>query len=79
MRLNPEKRVFEVQARKFLGFMLTNRGIEANLDKCRAIQEMRNTNTMKEVQRLTGRIIALSRFLPRLANQPCHSFNALRC
>ena len=34
MRLNPQKCICTVEAGKFLGFMLTHRGIEANLDKC---------------------------------------------
>jgi len=54
MRLNPEKCVFGVPAGKFLGFMLTARGIEANPDKCAAIVEMRSPKNLKEVQRLMG-------------------------
>ena len=42
MRLNPVKCVFGVGAGKFLGFMLTDRGIEANPDKCSAILDMRS-------------------------------------
>lgn len=42
MRLNLSKCTFEVKAGKFLGFMLTARGIEANIDKCGAILEMRS-------------------------------------
>ncbi|WJX63867.1 hypothetical protein P8452_48702 [Trifolium repens] len=49
--------------------MLTNRGIEANLDKCQAIIDMRSPTSIKEVQQLTGRIAALSSF-PRLASPP---------
>jgi len=41
MRLNPEKCIFGVERGKFLGFMLTNRGIEANSDKCQAIMEIK--------------------------------------
>ena len=41
MMLNPNKCAFAVEAGKFLGFMLTHRGIEANPDKCRAILEMK--------------------------------------
>ncbi|XP_068466639.1 uncharacterized protein [Phaseolus vulgaris] len=37
LKLNPEKCVFVVEAGKFLGFMLTERGIEVNPDKCAAI------------------------------------------
>jgi len=63
LKLNPEKFVFGVEAGKFLGFMLTERGIEANLDKCAAIIAMRNPTSVKEVQQLTGRMTALSRFV----------------
>ncbi|WVY97056.1 hypothetical protein V8G54_029207 [Vigna mungo] len=67
LRLNPSKCTFGVSAGKFLGFMLTNRGIEANPDKCRAILEMRTPTKLKEVQCLVGRLTALSRFIPRLS------------
>ena len=63
LKLNPEKCVFRVEAGKFLGFMLTERGIEANLDKCAAIIAMRSPASVKEVQQLTGRMAALSRFV----------------
>jgi len=63
MRLNPTKRSFGVQAGNFLGFLLTRRVIEANPDKCQAIINMRSPSNIKEVQQLTGRLAALSRFL----------------
>ena len=63
LKLNPEKCVFGVEAGKFLGFMLTERGIEANPDKCAAIIAMRSPTSVKEVQQLTGRMAALSRFV----------------
>jgi len=69
LRLNPNKCVFGVDRGKFLGFMLTQRGIEANPEKCKAIIEMRSPTTIKEVQRLIGRLTAISRFLPKLAEQ----------
>ncbi|XP_061351287.1 uncharacterized protein LOC133296340 [Gastrolobium bilobum] len=62
MRLNPSKCAFGVPAGKFLGFMLTERGIEVNPDKCKAVIEMRSPQTVKEVQQLTGRIVALTPF-----------------
>ena len=40
LRLNPDKCVFSVDRGKFLGFMLTQRDIEANPEKCNAIIEM---------------------------------------
>ena len=65
LKLNPEKYVFRVKAGKFLGFMLTQRGIEMNLDKYMAIMNMRNPSSVKEVQQLTGRITSLSQFIPK--------------
>ncbi|RDX73390.1 Retrovirus-related Pol polyprotein, partial [Mucuna pruriens] len=67
LRLNPEKCSFGVHAGKFLGFMLTERGIEANPDKCQAVVKMRSPRNVREVQQLMGRITALSRFISRLA------------
>ena len=63
LKLNPEKCVFGVEAGKFWGFMLNERGIEVNLDKCAAIIAMRSPTSVKEVQQLTRRIAALSRFV----------------
>jgi len=63
LKLNPEKCVFGVEADKFLGFLLIERGIEANLEKCAAIIAMRSPISIKEVQQLTGRMAALSRFI----------------
>ena len=69
MRLNPEKCASGVESGKFLGFMLTHRGIEANPDKCKAITEMRSPSNLKEIQQLLGWLTALSRFVPRLAER----------
>jgi len=69
MKLNPKKCTFGVEGGKFLGFMLTHRGIEANPDKCQAILNMRSPNSVKEVQQLLGRLTALSRFVPRLVER----------
>nr|KYP55984.1 Retrovirus-related Pol polyprotein from transposon opus [Cajanus cajan] len=69
MRLNPEKCTFGVKGGKFLGFMLSARGIEANRDKFRALLDMQSPTNLKELQRLSGRLVALSRFLPRLAEK----------
>jgi len=69
MRLNPEKCVFGVTGGKFLGFMLTYRGIEANPDKCQAVLSMCSPTNIKETQRLMGRLAALSRFMSALAEK----------
>ena len=63
LKLNPENCVFGVEAGKFLGFMLTERGIQANPDKCATIIAMRSPASVKEVQQLTRRMAALSRFV----------------
>ena len=49
--------------------MLTHGGIEANPEKCTAIIEMQSPNNIIEVQRLIGCLTAISRFLPKLAEQ----------
>jgi hypothetical protein len=52
MKLNPSKCTFGVYSSKFLGFMISQRGIEANPDKIKAILEMQPPKTTKEIQRL---------------------------
>ena len=54
MRLNPSKCVFGVVSGKFLGFMVSQRGIEVNPKKVRAIIDMTSPRTVKEVQKLEG-------------------------
>ena len=50
MKLNPSKCVFEVTAGKFLGFMVSQRGIKVNLEKVRTILELEPPRTVKAVQ-----------------------------
>lgn len=64
LKLNPEKCAFSVKAGKFLGFMISQRGIEANLEKIKVIMEMKPPSSINEVQKLNGQIIALGRFIP---------------
>ena len=63
VRINLTKCIFRVATTKFLGFMLTKRGIKVNPAKCKAILEMRSLTTLKELQMLNGRITALSCFI----------------
>ena len=49
MKLNPSKCMFEVTVGKFLGFMVSQKGIEVNLDKIQAIIEMTPPTNIKEV------------------------------
>jgi len=52
MKLNPSKCMFEVSSGKFMGFMVSQRGVEVNLDKIRAILEMTPLKNIKEEQSL---------------------------
>ena len=69
MKLNPAKCAFGVSAEKFPGFIVNNRGIEANPDKIKVVLDMPSPSSIKEVQRLTGRIAALSRFVSRASDK----------
>ena len=73
MKLNPAKCAFGVSAEKFLGFIVKNREIEANPDKIKVVLDMPPPSSIKEVQRLTGRIAALHRFVSR-ASDKCQPF-----
>ena len=78
MRLNPTKCVFGVASGKFLGFMVFQRGIEANPKKVQAIINMASPKTVKEVQKLTGRIAALNRFVFRATDKCLPFFKTLK-
>ena len=78
MKLNPSKCAFGVYSGKFLGFMVSQRGIEANLDKIKAILEMQPPKATKENQRLTGRIAALNRFISRSTDKCLSFFKTLK-
>uniref|UniRef100_A0A2N9GJY4 Uncharacterized protein n=1 Tax=Fagus sylvatica TaxID=28930 RepID=A0A2N9GJY4_FAGSY len=78
MKLNPSKCVFGVSSGKFLGFMVSQRGIEANPDKINAVLEMTPPRTVKEVQSLTGRVVALNRFVSRATDKCLPFFKTLR-
>lgn len=54
MRLNSEKCTFIVRVGKFLCFYLTERDIEANTDKCKAVIKMGAPTTKKEIMKLNG-------------------------
>ena len=78
MKLNPTKCAFGVTSEKFLGFLISQRGIEANLEKIKAIVDLRHPNTKKEVQQLNEKIVALSRFISRSTERCLPFFKTLR-
>ena len=63
LRLNASKCSFGVGLGKFLGYMVTYRGIEVNPDQIKAINNLRSPRNLKEVQKLTGMAAALNRFI----------------
>ena len=65
-KLNPEKCIFRVLRGMLLGFIVSERGIEANPEKISAITRMDPIQNIKGVQRITGCFVALSRFISRL-------------
>jgi hypothetical protein len=77
-KLNQEKCVFGVPAGKLLGFIVSHRGIKANLEKIEAIMRMEPPRSQKKVQRLTVCMAALSRFISRLGEEECHSISYSR-
>jgi len=70
--------LFGVEAGKFLGFLLTERGIEGNPAKCTTIIGMRSPTNVKEVQQLTERIVALSRLLSASRDKGYSYFQCLK-
>jgi hypothetical protein len=76
-KLNPEKCVLGVTAGKLLGFLVLCQGIEANPEKIRTIEVMRPPARIKDVQKLTGCLAALSWFISRLAERALPFFKLL--
>ena len=73
LRLNTIKCSFRVGLGKFLGYMVTHRGIKVNLDQIKAINNLQPPRNPKEVQKLTGMMAALNRFISRSADR-CKPF-----
>ena len=78
IKLNPNKCAFRVTAGKFLGFMMSQRGIEVNLDKVRAIMELTPPKNIKKVQSLNGKVAALNKFVSRATNKCLPFFHMLK-
>jgi hypothetical protein len=78
MKLNPTKCVFGVPAGKLLGFIVSQRGIEANPEKIEAILQMKKPRCVRDVQKLAGCVAALSRFVSRLGEKALPLYRLLR-
>ncbi|KAM2053775.1 hypothetical protein ACFX1T_003377 [Malus domestica] len=78
MRLNPNKCAFGVGSGKFLGFMISQRGIEANPEKIKAILDMKESVTSKDIQSLIGKVAALTRVISKATDRCAPFFKALK-
>ena len=78
MKLNPSKCTFGVASEKFLGFMVSHRGIEANPEKIKEILDMKLSQNIKEVQSLTRRVAALNRFVSKATDKCLPFFGVLK-
>lgn len=73
LHLNASKCSFGVGLGKFLGYMVTHKGIEVNPDQIKAINNLQSPRNPKEMQKLTGMATALNRFISRSVNR-CRPF-----
>ena len=78
MKLNPSKCTFEVSSGKVLGFMVSQRGIEANPNKIQAILNMEPLKNVKELQSLTRQVAALNKFVTKATDKCLLFFKVLR-
>ncbi|XP_043812740.1 uncharacterized protein LOC110608389 [Manihot esculenta] len=78
MRLNPAKCAFFIRGGKFLGYMVSGKGIEPNPEKVEAILKMPELTCVRDVQRITGRVVALNHFMSRSAERCLPFFKKLR-
>ena len=78
MKLNPSKCAFGVVSGKFLGFMVSQRGIKANLEKVKAILDMTLPKIFKEVQKLIRKIATLNRFVSKVTDKCLPFFKTLK-
>ena len=78
LRLNASKCAFGVGTGKFLGYMVTHRGIEANPDQIRAVQDLEVPTKSKELQKLAGMAAALNQFISKSSDRMKPFFQLLR-
>src|SRR6266542_3381244 len=77
-KLNLEKCVFEVPSGKLLGFIVSYRGIEANPEKLKDIFKMNSPTALKDVQKLTGCMVAPSHFVSHLGERAMPFYKLLK-
>ncbi|GFS37725.1 hypothetical protein Acr_00g0053660 [Actinidia rufa] len=78
LRLNAAKCAFSVGSRKFLGHLVTRRGIEANPEQIAVIDQIASPRNAKEVQKLVGMAATLNRFISKSFDKCRPFFKLLR-
>ncbi|GKC50939.1 reverse transcriptase domain-containing protein, partial [Tanacetum coccineum] len=78
MKLNPKKCSFGVEEGPFLGHLITKQGIKANPSKVKAVTNLDQSRTLKDIQSLNGKLAALSRFLSKGAKRSLAFFKVLK-
>jgi hypothetical protein len=78
IKLNPAKCALGIPSGKLLGFLVSHRGIEANPDKVKAIEEMHPPHNLKEMQRFAGCMAALGRFIARSGEKALPFFKLMK-
>ena len=78
MKLNLAKCVFAITSGKFLGFMVSQRGIESNPEKVKVIIKVKSPKIVKEEQSLTGKVAALNKFFSKATNKCMPFFKVLK-
>jgi hypothetical protein len=78
VKLNPQKFVFSVPRGMLLGYIVSQRGIEANPEKVAALEQMGPIRDLKGVQRVRGCLAALSHFISRLGEKGLPLYRLLK-
>lgn len=78
IRINPNKCNFGVASGKFLGYLVSARGIEADPEKIQVIIDMEPPKCIKDIQRLTGRMTTIRRFIWRSVEKALPFFTVLK-
>ena len=78
IKLNPSKCAFGIASGKFLGFMISQRGIETNPNKIQAILNMEPPRNVEDIQSLNGLVAAFNRFVSKATDKCLPFFRVLR-
>jgi len=74
--MNPTKSFLGVASGKFLGFVVTSKGVHLDPEKVRAVQEMQHLKNLRELRGLQERLVYIRRFISNLSGR-CQPFTKL--